>query len=225
MAFFARHTRYNHPMQFSTIFFDLDDTLYPADSGLWAKIRDRIGLYMSDRLGIPAGQVPELRRKLFEQYGTTLRGLQVNYQVDVADFLAYVHDVPLAQYLRPDPLQRQVLQSLPARKFIFTNADTAHARRVLHVLGVEDCFDGIIDVLAIDPYCKPMPEAFEIALKTVGEPDPRRCVMIDDIPRTTRAARQLGLYSILFGQTGPHQDADMTLADWSGLAGLLSARQ
>ena len=212
-------------MQFSTILFDLDDTLYPADSGLWEQIRGRIGGYMRERVGIPAGQVPELRQQLFEQYGTTLRGLQVNYQVDVLDFLAYVHDVPVAQYLRPNPQLQAVLQALPARKFIFTNADTAHARRVLRVLGVEDCFDGIIDVLVIDPYCKPMPEAFEIALKTVGEPDPRRCVMIDDIPRTTRAARQLGLYSILFGQTGPHQDADMTLADWSGLAGLLSARQ
>ena len=224
MAFFARHTRYNHPMQFSTIFFDLDDTLYPADSGLWAQIRDRIGLYMSDRLGIPAGQVPELRRKLFEQYGTTLRGLQVNYQVDVADFLAYVHDVPLAQYLRPDPLQRQVLQSLPARKFIFTNADVPHAQRVLRALQLEDCFEAIIDVVALDPYCKPMPEAFAIALKSAGEPDPQRCALIDDIPRTTRAARQLGMYAILCGQSAPHSEADASFADWSRLAELLNAR-
>lgn len=212
-------------MQYSTIFFDLDDTLYPVECGLWPQIRDRIGLYMRERLHIPAAQVPTLQRQLFEQYGTTLRGLQVNYQVEVADFLAFVHDVPLGQYLRPDPLLRQVLQALPARKFIFTNADVAHARRVLNALQLADCFEDIIDVVAIDPYCKPMPEAFAIALKAAGESDPARCVMIDDIPRTTRAARQIGMYAILCGKSGPHPDADATLDDWSGLADLLTARQ
>ena len=112
----------------TTIFFDLDDTLYPASSGLWPKIKARIGLYMRERLDIPADQVDSLRHQLFEQYGTTLRGLQENYQVDVADFLAYVHDVPVANTIQPNPLLGQVLQSLPMRKFIFTNADVAHAR-------------------------------------------------------------------------------------------------
>jgi len=209
----------------TTIFFDLDDTLYPADSGLWQQIRERIGLYMQERLNIPTAQVPVLRHQLFEQYGTTLRGLQVNYQVDVADFLAFVHDVPVAQYIHPNPLLRSVLQSLPARKFIFTNADVPHARRVLRALQLEDCFESIIDVITIDPYCKPMPEAFAIALKAAGESDPGRCVMLDDIPRTTRAARLFGLYSILFGKTGPHPDADATLADWAGLPEIISARQ
>jgi FMN phosphatase YigB (HAD superfamily) len=83
----------------STIFFDVDDTLYAADSGLWLQIKERIGLYMSERLQIPAAQVPTLRRSLFEQYGTTLRGLQANYHFEVADFLAYVHDVPLNDYI------------------------------------------------------------------------------------------------------------------------------
>jgi pyrimidine 5'-nucleotidase len=212
-------------MRYTTLFFDLDDTLYPADSGLWQQIRERIGLYMQERLNIPPAQVPSLRHQLFETYGTTLRGLQVNYQVDVADFLAYVHDVPVAQYIHPDPLLRQVLHALPARKFIFTNADVPHARRVLRALQLEDCFEAIIDVVAIDPYCKPMPEAFALALKAAGESDPRRCVMLDDIPRTTRAARQLGLYTILCGQAATHPDADACLADWAGLPDLLTSRQ
>ncbi len=212
-------------MVFTTLFFDLDDTLYPADSGLWPLIAERIGLYMHQRLNIPGDQVLALRRQLFEQYGTTLRGLQINYQVDVPDFLAFVHDVPVSRQITPNPLLRQVLQSLPARKFIFTNADVPHARRVLRALQVEDCFDGIIDVQAIDPYCKPMPEAFKIALQAAGEPDPQRCVMLDDLPRTTRAARQLGLYAILCGHTGPHADADATLAGWDALPALLTERQ
>jgi putative hydrolase of the HAD superfamily len=217
--------RYNRAVTITTIFFDLDDTLYSADSGLWQQIKERIGLYMLERLHIPAGQVPTLRRQYFEQYGTTLRGLQAHHTFEVADFLAYVHDVPLADYIQPNPALRSVLETIPARKFIFTNADANHARRVLGVLQMENCFDGIVDVVAIDPYCKPMPESFGIALKTAGESDPRRCAMIDDMPRTTLAAREQGLYTILYGVAGPQTAADATLTDWSQLPGLLNGRQ
>ena len=217
--------RYNRAVNITTIFFDLDDTLYPADSGLWQQIRERIGLYMLHRLHIPAEHIQTLRRQYFEQYGTTLRGLQAHYNFEMADYLAYVHDVPLSDYIRPDPLLHSALEAIPARKFIFTNADVSHAKRVLNVLQLEDCFDGIIDVVAINPYCKPMPQSFAIALKTAGETDPRRCAMIDDLPRTTRAAREQGLYAILYGASGPHFDADATLTDWSLLPGLFNGRK
>ncbi|MBK9600591.1 MAG: HAD-IA family hydrolase [Anaerolineales bacterium] len=49
----------------------------------------------------------------------------------------------------------------------------------------------------VAPYCKPMPESFNIAMKVAGETDPSRCVMIDDLRRTTRAAREAGMFSIL----------------------------
>ncbi|RPH55945.1 MAG: pyrimidine 5'-nucleotidase, partial [Chloroflexi bacterium] len=150
-------------MIISTLFFDLDDTLYPPSSGLWLQIRDRIGRYMLERVGIPADRVRILQRQYFEQYGTTLRGLEANHNIDVADFLAFVHDVPLRDYIQPDPQLRAVLQAIPAKKFIFTNADTKHAERVLRVLELEDCFDGCVDVVAISPYCKPMPQTFSIA--------------------------------------------------------------
>jgi putative hydrolase of the HAD superfamily len=207
---------------YSTIFFDLDDTLYPADNGLWQAIKERIRLYMCEKLGIPAQAAPELARQLFMQYGTTLRGLQATRHVDMIDYLAYVHDVPLADYLTPNPALRSVLEAIPARKFIFTNADVNHAKRVLRMLDIESCFDGIVDVVAIDPYCKPMPESFTIALKLAGESDPHRCAMIDDLPHTTRAARQQGIFSLLYGAAAPHPDADAAFNDWTRLPALLN---
>lgn len=208
-------------MKISTIFFDLDDTLYPSSSGLWLKIKERIGIYMQERLNIPAGEMQSLRRKYFEQYGTTLRGLQANYNIDVPDFLAYVHDLPLREYIQPNPALHAVLRDLPVKKLIFTNADIHHARRVLQVLELEQFFEGIVDVVALEPFCKPMPESFGIALAAAGETDPSRCVMIDDLPRTTRAARDMGLFSILFGQQESSPDANATLSEWSGLPELL----
>ena len=89
---------------------------------------------------------------------------------------------------------------------------------------MDNCFENVVDVNAVAPYCKPMPESFQIAMRMAGESDPGRCVMIDDLPRTTLAAREAGWYSILFGQEKPHPDANATLTDWQHLAAILDGR-
>ena len=212
-------------MRFSTIFFDLDDTLYPPSSGLWPTLKHRMSSYMIERVGIPAAEVPGLREAYFREYGTTLRGLQANHAIDVENYLAYVHDVPLADYIGPDPDEQKVLASLPTRNLIFTNADAKHTRRVLRTLGIEGCFVDIVDVNRMEPYCKPSPEAFALAMQVAGERDPARCVMIDDLPHTTRAARKLGLFSLLYGSEAAQEDADGAFSDWQALPGLLDGSQ
>ena len=212
-------------MIFTTIFFDLDDTLYPSTTGLWGAIKERMNLYIRERVGIPVQEIAQLRESYFREYGTTLRGLQARHGVDPQDFLAFVHDLPLQEYLSPNPLLREIIDSLKPRKLIFTNADAPHARRVLNALGLADCFETVVDVHTVEPYCKPMPESFQIALRVAGESDPRRCVMIDDLPHTTRAAREAGLFGILYGQGGPHPDADAVLDDWRKLPALLDGSQ
>ena len=182
-----------------TLFIDLDDTLYPADSGVWQDIRNRIDLYMRDVLGIPAAEVPTLRHELFGRYGTTLRGLEATMHVDTADYLRFVHDVPLSRYLGPDPELRRILAGYPERKFIFTNGDLPHALRVLEILGLVDIFEGIIDITMLSPYCKPMLEAFDIALEVAGNPRPQQCVFIDDAPRNLIAAHSRQFQTILVG--------------------------
>ena len=211
-------------MKFTTIFFDLDDTLYPTSTGLWHAIKERMNIYMRDRMGFAPTEIPRLREKYYLQYGTTLRGLQANHEIDVEDFLAFVHDLPLDEYIQPNPDLCEIIASLGTRNLVFTNADAAHARRVLKALELDDCFESIVDVNAVAPYCKPMPESFQIAMDMAGESDPARCVMIDDLPRTTQAAREAGLFSILFGRESPHPEADATLTDWHNLPAILNGR-
>ena len=208
-------------MRFSTLFFDLDDTLYPSNTGLWKAIKERMNIYMRDRMGIPENEVPALREQYFKMYGTTLRGLQARHHVDAQDFLAFVHDLLLKDYLTPNPVLREVIASLPSRKLIFTNADIPHARRVLAALELDDLFDTIVDVNAVAPYCKPMPESFAIAQELADEPDPRKCVMIDDLPRTTRAALNVGMASLLYGTDEPTAEASGVFTDWTHLPILL----
>jgi pyrimidine 5'-nucleotidase len=207
-------------MKFTTIFFDLDDTLYPSTTNLWQAIKQRMNDFMRERMNIPAEAIPELREKYYMQYGTTMRGLQANHKINPDDFLAYVHDLPLSKYLTPDPVQRSVIASLPTRNLIFTNADSSHAERVLTVLNLRDLFPVIVDVNSVTPYCKPMPQSFEIAMKLAGETDPSRCVMVDDLPRTTRAAREAGMFSILYGASA-NGDANASFSDWNELVNIL----
>jgi putative hydrolase of the HAD superfamily len=201
-------------MSYTTLFFDLDDTLYPPSSGLWWAIRDRMGRYMAERIGLAEAEIPALRRYYFETYGTTLRGLQKHHCVDTDDYLAYVHDLPLEQYILPNPELRKMLASLKQRRFIFTNADALHANRVIQVLGVADCFEKIIDIRAIEFACKPEPLAYQRALALVGDPAPQECVLLDDSPANLKTARQLGFTTVIISpEAHPDPAASYCITD------------
>jgi putative hydrolase of the HAD superfamily len=199
-------------MVFSTLFIDLDETLYPRQSGVWDAIADRIDSYMLEILNFQPEEIHPVRNRLFKQYGTTLKGLQTVCSVDKNDFLQYVHDVPVFDLLTPNPHLRTVLQRYPQRKVIFTNADHPHAERVVKALGLEGCFDQITDIHDITPYCKPDPEAYQIALQRAGNPPPGECILIDDKLSNLTIARQLGFYTILVGGNGARPDCDATIS-------------
>lgn len=212
---------YNHQMKITTLFFDLDDTLYPSHVGLWKAIKERMNIYMREHMDIPHDEIPTLREKYFLQYGTTLRGLQAHHDINTDDYLAFVHHLPLEKYLTPNSIQREVIASLSTRNLIFTNADIYHAQRVLTHLQLLDLFPTIVDINAVSPYCKPMPESFQVAMKLAGETDPAQCVMIDDLRHNTKAANQAGLHSILFNETYSAEDASAQLINWQDLPEIL----
>lgn len=198
-------------MYYSHILFDLDDTLYPSTNGLWASIRQRMNDYMLEKLQMPPEQVSIIRRQYFEKYGTTLRGLQIHHQIDADDFLAYVHDLPVEMVIPRDPDLHRLLKSIPQPKWIFTNADANHARRVLSALGVSDCFDDIIDIRAMNFICKPDPLAYRIALDRLGERYPERCVYLDDAARNLAPAYEMGFMTVLVSQNGSDAVAKHTI--------------
>jgi putative hydrolase of the HAD superfamily len=199
-------------MPFTSLYFDLDDTLYPATSGLWDAIRERMNEYMKKFIDLPKAEIVRLRQEYLEKYGTTLRGLQAHYDVDVDDYLAFVHDLPLDKYIRPDPTLRTILLSLPQKRWIFTNSDINHARRVLNIIGISDCFNHIIDIRAIDFACKPDKSAYLKALSVTREDDPAQCVIFDDSVRNLEPARSLGFYTVLVGKNNPEPLVDRTIS-------------
>jgi putative hydrolase of the HAD superfamily len=193
--------------------FDLDNTLYPAATGLWEAVGERINLYLTERMRFPPAEATALRQQYLAAFGTTLNGLRHNYHIDPHDYLAFVHDLPLARYLRPDPALAAMLARLPLTKVIFTNADAAHARRVLERLGLASHFSRIIDILSLDFVNKPDPRAYQYALAQLGAA-PAECLFIDDTPGNLPPAHALGMRTVLIGDTpAPPNGIDYQIAD------------
>ncbi len=207
-------------MEISTLIFDLDNTLYPASSGIWQLIRQRIDLFMVEKLNYSILEVHHIRDELYREYGTTLRGLQERHNVDPYDYLSFVHDIPLREYIQPNPDLKRTLKAIPLRKVIFSNADRSHVNRVLKQLGIEDEFEQVIDILDILPYCKPMKEAFVIALNKIHCSQPQTCLMFEDSLENIQTAKNLTMETIYVCENGCNIDGLLQIKNINQIADL-----
>lgn len=192
----------------TTLLFDLDDTLYQPSSGVWRAIGERINRFMAERVGIPVERVAALRERYFVTFGTTLNGLRVNHGVDPEEYLAFVHDIPLDRLLAEDLPLQAMLARLPQRKVIFSNADRAHAERVLQRLGVANEFEQIIDIHSLGFINKPEPEAYTRAMALLGIAGAQECAIIDDQLRNLLPPKALGMRTVWVHPTGGEAEAD-----------------
>lgn len=192
-------------MPFVYTVFDLDETLYPTSAGLMQDVARRITDWLQRHLGLGPEEAAYLREVYIHQYGTTLGGLLAEHreELDVEDYLAYVHDVPVEDYLRPDPALRAMLKDISLRRVVFTNSSAEHAARVLNALGVADLFERVVDVRALNFIHKPRREAYERLLALLGVPG-SACILIDDRAVNLQPAKTLGMTTVLVN--GPPQD-------------------
>jgi putative hydrolase of the HAD superfamily len=184
-----------------TILFDLDETLYPRGAGIMGQIRILILEYVSLRLGLPEPEADALRQAYLREYGTTMRGLQLNHQIDADDYLEYVHRIRLDRYLEANPALDAALAGLPQQKVIFTNASREHAEAVLEILGVGHHFDRIVDVRDMAFESKPQPSAYRRICQMLARL-PEECLLVEDNVRNLLPAKELGMVTVLVGQDG-----------------------
>jgi putative hydrolase of the HAD superfamily len=174
--------------------FDLDNSLYPASTNLFALIDVRMGEYIQRLLGCDPVEARRVQKLYFHEHGTTLAGLMASHGTEPAEFLDYVHDIDLAR-LVADPALVAALDRLPGRKFVFTNGDEAYARRVLDRLGLANAFDGMHDIHAMDYVPKPNPAAYAALCARHGI-DPARALFVEDMARNLAPAKALGMKTV-----------------------------
>ncbi|HZK16817.1 MAG: pyrimidine 5'-nucleotidase [Chloroflexi bacterium] len=199
------------------LLIDLDDTVYPPDTGAWDILADRIYQFMEMYVGIPHEKIHEERDRLFHLHGTTMKGLHLEYGADSNRYLDYVHSVDLSGVITEDPALRRALLEIPIEKWIFTNASRAHAEQILRLVGIRDLFTEIIDVADTDPYCKPDPLAFLHALERASNPDPACCLFVDDRAPNLDTAKALGMHTVQVDPTGSTSNTHITIKQLSDL--------
>ena len=180
----------------TTLFIDLDGTVYDRKNGMLEEMTKRIANYMQQVLHVAPERIPGLIDRYYQTYGSSLRGIQQEFSIDPEDYLDFVHDIDLNRYLQPDGALYNTLASIPIPKWILTNANRSHAERVLCKLGITDLFEGILDVWSMEYIPKPHPWVYHHALEMAGDPDPWQCVFIDDSARNLKPAQQIGFSTI-----------------------------
>ena len=174
--------------------FDLDNCLYPASTGLFALIDERMGAYIQRLLECDAAEARRVQKSHFHPHGTTLAGLMKEHGVDPHDFLDDVHAIPLDRVTRDERLAGALIR-LPGRKFVFTNGDAPYARRVLEAIGVDEHFDELHDIHASELKPKPDPHGYLLLCERFGI-DPAQALLADDMVQNLRPAKALGMTTI-----------------------------
>lgn len=210
--------------------FDLDNTLYPAESNLFAQVDVKIGEYVQNLLSLDPVEARTLQKQYLVNHGTTLKGLMENHDVDPHHYLDAVHDIDMAP-IKSDPALRKSLEALEGRRIVFTNADETYAKRVLDRLGVADLMEGIFDIHAANLDPKPKPAVYDKFLSD-HDVDPSRAIMFEDMARNLVPAHSLGMATVWINTGSPwgeqghdpetvHAETDL-LNNW--LRGYLSSK-
>ena len=174
--------------------FDLDNCLYPASTGLFDLIDERMGAYIERLLACDRVEARRVQKAHFHDHGTTLAGLMKHHGVDPHHFLADVHDIALDRVVA-NPLLEAGLSRLPGRKILFTNGDAPYARRVLDRIGIAHHFEHLHDIHAAELRPKPSPHGYHLLVAQLAI-DPARTVMVEDMAQNLAAAKSLGMTTV-----------------------------
>lgn len=181
--------------------FDLDNTLYGPEAGLWEQISDRMTTYVAHLYGMDALSARALQKHYYRLYGTTLRGLMDVDQICPHRFMDFVHDIDHS-HLRPQDALREALSRLPAPIHILTNGSSRHAERVLTALHLMPFVASIADVVEADFLPKPHPRAYEKLVTRLGI-DPTEIIFFDDLEPNLRVPHAMGISTVLVGHRTP----------------------
>ena len=175
--------------------FDLDNTLYPEDDNIFSQVKMKIIKFISLELRLDLKNADLERQRLYNLYGTSLRGLMTEYKIIPNKFLDYVHDIDLSAIIKNLDLN-VALQKLKGEKYIFTNGSFKHAEKVLNQLGIKDNFKSIYSIETCNYIPKPSQEAYDMIIKT-EQISIDKSIMFEDTIWNLKTAKKLGMATVL----------------------------
>lgn len=179
--------------------FDLDNTLHDATPHIFPHINRSMTEYVQRELGIGEAEANALRMEYWQRYGATLKGLMKHHGTRPEHFLWHTHQFPaLQQMVLREPRLRPMLQRLPGKKLLYSNAPRHYVHEVLRLLRIADLF---AEAYAIEhARFRPKPEmAGFLRLLKKHRLDPARCIMVEDSSENLMTAKRLGMKTVLVG--------------------------
>ena len=182
---------------FQNWIFDLDNTLYDINLGLFKKISNRITDFIMFKYSLDIDQAKKIQKEYYLKYGLTLRGLIVEKKLEPEEFLDYVHDVEHPELKKNDQLISKI-RILEGKKIIFTNATSKHAKKILKILELEHDFDQIIDIKDLEYIPKPDKRSYKKLLEclNLNKENLDRTIFFEDTVKNLIPAKELGITTV-----------------------------
>ena len=182
---------------FQNWIFDLDNTMYDINLGLFKKISNRITDFIMSKYSLDIDQAKKVQKEYYLKYGLTLRGLIVEKKLEPEEFLDYVHDVEHPELKKNDQLISKI-RLLEGKKIIFTNATLNHAKKILKILELEHDFDQIIDIKDLDYIPKPDKRSYKKLLEclNLNKENLDKTIFFEDTVKNLIPAKELGITTV-----------------------------
>ena len=182
---------------FQNWIFDLDNTMYDINLGLFKKISNRITDFIMSKYSLDIDQAKKIQKEYYLKYGLTLRGLIVEKKLEPEEFLDYVHDVEHPELEKNDQLISKI-RILEGKKIIFTNATSKHAKKILNILELEHDFDQIIDIKDLEYIPKPDKRSYKKLLEclNLNKDNLDKTIFFEDTIKNLIPAKELGITTV-----------------------------
>mgnify|MGYP005714593403 FL=1 len=182
---------------FQNWIFDLDNTMYDINLGLFKKISNRITDFIMSKYSLDIDQAKKIQKEYYLKYGLTLRGLIVEKKLEPDEFLDYVHDVEHPELKKNDQLISKI-RILEGKKIIFTNATSKHAKKILKILELEHDFDQIIDIKDLEYIPKPDKRSYKKLLEclNLNKENLDKTIFFEDTVKNLIPAKELGITTV-----------------------------
>ena len=182
---------------FQNWIFDLDNTMYDINLGLFKKISNRITDFIMSKYSLDIDQAKKIQKEYYLKYGLTLRGLIIEKKLEPEEFLDYVHDVEHPELKKNDQLISKI-RILEGKKIIFTNATSKHAKKILKILELEHDFDQIIDIKDLEYIPKPDKRSYKKLLEclNLNKENLDKTIFFEDTVKNLIPAKELGITTV-----------------------------
>ncbi|MDP5008238.1 MAG: pyrimidine 5'-nucleotidase [Glaciimonas sp.] len=185
--------------------FDLDNTLHNATYAIFPAIHQNMNRIIARNLAVDgvdadAATVNAAREHYWRSYGATLLGMIKHHHVRPADFLREAHSIAdLPSMIRAERGLIHLLQRLPGRKILLTNAPQHYSKLVMHHLGLQRQIEQHISIESMRVHGQLRPKPCSLLYRKLMRREgvcARDCILVEDTIANLKSAKRVGMRTV-----------------------------